>query len=173
MKRYSTFVIICLIGLLFLSSFSIAGNSKKQVASQSFVQPGPPPGPPPAPAIPSLQGTTWKGDVTLVNMLGSSTTISGVIVAVTTQADTIISGTITGAITAGDTLNFSGVINQCGPPNIQITAINTLIRAEVMNPPPQSTATTTTVTTSTAAVMYITGSDLATGNSFWGKLTQQ
>ena len=87
-----------------------------------------------------------------------------VTVEVLKQANTVISGTISPAINSAST--FSGVINQCGPPNIQITAINTIIRADIMNAP-QSTTTTST------AVMNITGSDLATGDSFFGKLTQQ
>jgi len=168
MKRYSTVVIICFTALLLLTSPLFGGDSKKLVGSQSFS----PPGPPPAAEIPSLQGTTWEGSVTLVENTGSSTsttpttsTISGVILTVSAQSGTVISGNIAGAITSANPLYFTGVINKYGPPFIHITAVDTSIRAEIMNEPES--------TTSTAAVMNVTGSDLSTGNTFFGQLTQQ
>ena len=163
MKRYFTLVFVCLAILLLLNPSTFAGNSgKKGTSSQSSFGSFSPPLPPPPPTIPALNGTSWTGELTLVGNSSGSTTTPTVTMAFWTESSntSIVYGTITGL--SSNALSFTGVIPSFGPPRLQISAVNMFITADIM-PASQS---------STTFVINVTGSDLSTGNSFTGQLTE-
>ena len=153
MKRYLALALVCLATILLVAPHTIAGTAKNSVAA-----PGPPS--PPSPVVTSVQNTNWKGDIVFMETSGRTQTETGALLAIGTQTNSFFSGTFT---TSTGSVPFSGLVNPCGPADLQITVTDMLIRACIIKSPKSTTA----------AVMNITGSDLATGKSFSGQLTQQ